>query len=79
LTLVSTKFPSEAMPLSSDSVSCIPKHIRSVRFEAYACAGLTHGLREAKTGTDWRRLTLINAAHSHLPDHHITIQPGIEK
>jgi hypothetical protein len=52
LTLVSTKFPPEAMPLSADLVSCIPKHTRSIRFEVHARAGLTRGLREAKTGTD---------------------------
>jgi len=67
------------MPLSADSVSRIREHTRSVRFEVHARAGLTRGLREAKTSTDWRRLTLINAARSHLPDHHISIQPGIEK
>ncbi|MBI5911488.1 MAG: hypothetical protein HY848_16245 [Betaproteobacteria bacterium] len=35
--------------------------------------------REAKTGTDWRRLTWVNAVHPHLPDHTIAIQPGTEK
>jgi hypothetical protein len=39
------EIPPEAMPLSADPVSRIPKHTRSVRFEAYARAGLTRAAR----------------------------------